>query len=199
MRRSWLVPACVLLALTPLRAGQDSPSFSKCDGRPGTSPPSDLAGVFARWASAQKLTLPDDVQQQFAAEYLCVESVLHKALPATPPEELRAAGLETVDAYLNGFLKGEPKGFAALFSRRLGLTGFVQSHPRKYALLTIVTDPKEAAAALDGTSIPEKRCLATVGAHELTATLKAYKACRKPVEVKAGAPQEARCKLDRVK
>lgn len=196
----WLTPAFVLLVLTPLWADEGPRSVSECDSpEAGVSAPSDLASVLVSWASAHKLTIPDKVQQQLAAEYLCVESVLRKAFPTTPSEELRAAGLETVNEYLNGFLKGEPKSFAVLFSRRLGLTGFVQSRPRRYSLVTIVTDPKKAAAALDGTLIPEKRCLATVGQHELTATLTAYRSCQRSVEVKAGeAPQEIRCKLNRV-
>lgn len=201
MRRLWVALACVLLALTSLRADEVPPSASECDSSEASiSLPSDLANVLASWASAQNLTLPDEVKKQFAAEYLCVESVLRKAFPATPSEELRAAGLETVNEYLDGFLKSESKSFALLFSRRLDLTGFVQSRPRRYSLVTIVTDPKEAAAALDGTLIPEKRCLATVGQHTLTATLTAYRPCHHSVEVKAGkGPQEVRCKLDRQK
>lgn len=202
MRRSfWSASACVLLILAPLWADEGPPSFSQCDApREDVAPPSDLAGVLGSWASAQDLTISDETQRQFAAEYLCVESVLQKAFPATPAEELRAAGLETVGEYLDGFPKGEGRSFAALFSRRLGLTGFVQSKPRRYSLVTIVTDPDEAAAELDGKRIPEKRCLATVGQHELIATLTAHRPCHRSFEVEAGeGPQEVRCKLDRLK
>lgn len=199
MRRSWLAPVCILLVLPPLQADEGSQSFSKCDStEESTSPPSDLASALTSWASARELTIPEETQKRFAAEYLCVESLLQKAFPATPPEELRAAGLETVDEYLNGFLRGESKSFAALFTRKLNLTGFVQSRPRRYSLVTIVTDPEAAAAALDGKLVPEKRCLATVGQHELEATLKAHRPCRRSFEVEAGAPQEVRCKLDRM-
>jgi hypothetical protein len=148
-----------------------------------------VAAALDGWSKEKQVTLPDAVKDRLVAEYLCVESHLRTLRPETSAAELREVGLEVARTYLNTVMAGKEGNLATVFSLRLGVGGLRHPEPRPYRPLKIVTDPDAASAALDGTEVPGKVCLATFGPHELTAEHRGRPPCRKRIEVPAGSSQ----------